>query len=119
MLSGKNNNGFDQLTTIYVKDRATRKDAQTATDIIEEINVEDVATTNTHEERNDFYGYKADVSLDDMDVSATQPQPTRNQEGLTEDERYRAQIIQCKCSFSLVYLLLCDWNGSKDFLLTI
>ncbi|MFQ6637099.1 hypothetical protein Gotur_014227, partial [Gossypium turneri] len=47
-----------------------------------------------------------------MDVSATQPQPTRNQEGLTEDERYRAQIIQCKCSFSLVYLLLCDWNGS-------
>ncbi|KAH1046870.1 hypothetical protein J1N35_037654 [Gossypium stocksii] len=36
-------------------------------------------TTNTHEERNDFYGCEADVSLDDMDLSATQPQPARNQ----------------------------------------
>ncbi|MFQ6645874.1 hypothetical protein Gotur_019380 [Gossypium turneri] len=81
MLSGKNNNGFgwdehsfpyyDQLTATYVKDRATGKDAQTATDIIEEIDVEDVATTNTYEERNDFHGCKAGVSLDDMDFSAT------------------------------------------------
>ncbi|KHG07015.1 hypothetical protein F383_33027 [Gossypium arboreum] len=46
---------YDQLTAIYAKDRATRKDAQTAADIIEEIDVEDVATTNTHEERNDFH----------------------------------------------------------------
>ncbi|MFQ6652423.1 hypothetical protein Gotur_024296 [Gossypium turneri] len=71
MLSGKNNSGFDQLTAIYAKDRATRKNAQTAADIIEEIDVEDVATTNTHEERNDFYGFEAEVSLDDMDLSAT------------------------------------------------
>ncbi|KAH1032130.1 hypothetical protein J1N35_044304, partial [Gossypium stocksii] len=60
-------------------DRATRKDAQIVTDIIEKINVEDVATTNTHEERNDFHGCKAFVSLDDMDLSTTQPQPPRNQ----------------------------------------
>ncbi|KAK5776625.1 hypothetical protein PVK06_044585 [Gossypium arboreum] len=66
---------YDQLTAIYAKDRATGKDAQTAADIIEEINVEDVAATNSHEERNDFHGSEADVSLDDMDLSATQPQP--------------------------------------------
>ncbi|MFQ6669715.1 hypothetical protein Gotur_034851, partial [Gossypium turneri] len=63
---------YDQLTAIYAKGRATGKDAQTAADIIEEIDVEDVATTNTHEERNDFYGCKADDSLDDIDLSATQ-----------------------------------------------
>ncbi|MFQ6656848.1 hypothetical protein Gotur_026777 [Gossypium turneri] len=51
---------YDQLTTIYTKDQATGKDAQTATDIIEEIDVEDVATTNTHEERNDFHGCEAE-----------------------------------------------------------
>ncbi|KAG8478542.1 hypothetical protein CXB51_028308 [Gossypium anomalum] len=66
---------YDQLTAIYAKDRATGKDAQTGADIIEEINVEDVAATNSHEERNDFHGSEADVSLDDMDLSATQPQP--------------------------------------------
>ncbi|PPS06707.1 hypothetical protein GOBAR_AA13937 [Gossypium barbadense] len=63
---------YDQLTAIYAKDRATGKDAQTVADIIEEINAEDVAATNTHEERNDFHGSKADVSLDDMDLLATQ-----------------------------------------------
>ncbi|MFQ6636951.1 hypothetical protein Gotur_012584 [Gossypium turneri] len=90
MLSGKNNSSFDQLTAIYTKDLATGKDAQIAANIIKEIDVEDVATTNTHEERNNFYGCEADVSLDDMDLSATQPQPAGNQEGLTEDEGYRA-----------------------------
>ncbi|MFQ6623411.1 hypothetical protein Gotur_003831, partial [Gossypium turneri] len=50
---------YDQLTVIYAKDRATGKDAQTAAGIIEEINVEDVASTNIHEERNDFYGCEA------------------------------------------------------------
>ncbi|MBA0634989.1 hypothetical protein Godav_029874, partial [Gossypium davidsonii] len=48
-------------------------------DIIEEIDVEDIATTNTHEERNNFHGCKVDVSLDEMDLSSTQPQPSRNQ----------------------------------------
>ncbi|MBA0653834.1 hypothetical protein Goklo_020953, partial [Gossypium klotzschianum] len=96
MLSGKNNSGFgwdehshketsqfkhcsfpyyDQLTAIYTKDRAIRKDAQTAADIVEEIDVEDVDTTNTHGERNDFHGCEVDISLDDMDLSATQLQP--------------------------------------------
>ncbi|XP_040932080.1 uncharacterized protein [Gossypium hirsutum] len=70
---------YDQLTAIYAKDRATGKDAQTAADIIEEIDAEDVATTNTHEERNDFHGCEADVSLDDMDLSGTQQQPAINQ----------------------------------------
>ncbi|MBA0856649.1 hypothetical protein Goshw_001231, partial [Gossypium schwendimanii] len=55
---------YDQLTFIYAKDRATRRDAQTAADIIEETDIEDVATTNTHEERNDFHGCEADVSFD-------------------------------------------------------
>ncbi|MFQ6635194.1 hypothetical protein Gotur_010079 [Gossypium turneri] len=45
---------YDQLIAIYAKDRAIGKDAQIAVDIIEEIDVEDVATTNTHKERNDF-----------------------------------------------------------------
>ncbi|KAG4192913.1 hypothetical protein ERO13_A07G187500v2 [Gossypium hirsutum] len=66
---------YDQLTAIYAKDRATGKDAQTAADIIEEINTEDVTATNTHKERNNFHGSEADVFLDDMDLSATQPQP--------------------------------------------
>ncbi|MFQ6656613.1 hypothetical protein Gotur_026645 [Gossypium turneri] len=76
---------YDELTAIYAKDRATGKDAQTTADIIEEIDVEDVATTNIHEERNDFYECEADVSLDNMDVSATQPQPARNQGGKHTD----------------------------------
>ncbi|MBA0765762.1 hypothetical protein Gotri_014912, partial [Gossypium trilobum] len=33
---------YDQPTVIYAKDRATEKDAQTVSDIIEEIDVEDV-----------------------------------------------------------------------------
>ncbi|PPD77792.1 hypothetical protein GOBAR_DD25283 [Gossypium barbadense] len=96
MLSGKSNSGFgwdehrqlvvaeDAVWNSYINshkeaDQATGKDAQTTTDIIEEIDVEDVATTNIHEERNDFYRCEADVSLDDMDVLATQLQPARNQ----------------------------------------
>ncbi|MFQ6629415.1 hypothetical protein Gotur_007721, partial [Gossypium turneri] len=80
MLSGKNNSGFgcdehrqlvvaeDTVWNSYINvriisNRAIGKDAQTAVDIIEEIDVEDVATTNIHEERKDFYGCEADVSL--------------------------------------------------------
>ncbi|MBA0828560.1 hypothetical protein Goarm_013226 [Gossypium armourianum] len=59
------------------------KNAQTVSDIIEEIDVEDVATVNTHEERNYLHGCKADVSLDEIDLSATQPQPSRNQDDST------------------------------------
>ncbi|MBA0613237.1 hypothetical protein Godav_013714, partial [Gossypium davidsonii] len=60
MLSGKDNSGF-----------ATEKDAQTTVDIIEEINTKDIATTITHEERNNYHGCEADVSLDEMDLSTT------------------------------------------------
>ncbi|KAH1039034.1 hypothetical protein J1N35_040777 [Gossypium stocksii] len=74
---------YDQLTAIYAKDRATGKDAQTAADIIEEIDAEDVATTNTHEERNDFHRCEADVSLDDVDILGTQQQPAINQDATT------------------------------------
>ncbi|MFQ6625815.1 hypothetical protein Gotur_005271, partial [Gossypium turneri] len=70
---------YDQVAAIYAKNRATRKDAQTTVDIIEEIDAEDVATANTHEERNDLHGCEVDVSLEEMDLSATQPQLSRNQ----------------------------------------
>ncbi|MBA0638513.1 hypothetical protein Godav_005226 [Gossypium davidsonii] len=70
---------YDQLTAIYAKDQAIGKDAQTTADIIEEIDVEDVDTTNTHEERNDFHGCEADISFYNMNLSATQPQPPKNQ----------------------------------------
>ncbi|XP_040944117.1 uncharacterized protein At2g29880-like isoform X2 [Gossypium hirsutum] len=78
---------YDQLTAIYARDRATGKDAQTAADVIEEINVQDVPTTDINEERNEFYDCEVDVSLDDMDVSATEPQPDRNQWGSTSSKK--------------------------------
>ncbi|PPS08649.1 hypothetical protein GOBAR_AA12002 [Gossypium barbadense] len=80
---------YDQLTAIYAKDSTTGKDAQTAADIIEEIDVEDVATTNTHEERNDFHGCEVDVSLDDVDLSGTQQQPAINQGDSTFSKKKR------------------------------
>ncbi|MFQ6663283.1 hypothetical protein Gotur_030869 [Gossypium turneri] len=70
---------YDQLTAIYARDRATGKDAQTAADVLEEINAQGVPTTNMNEERNEFYDCEADVSLDDMDVSAMEPQRDRDQ----------------------------------------
>ncbi|MFQ6636379.1 hypothetical protein Gotur_012485 [Gossypium turneri] len=69
---------YDQLTTIYAKDRATGKDAQIFIDIIEKIDVGNVVTTNTREERNDFHGCEADVSLVEMNLLTTQLQPSRN-----------------------------------------
>ncbi|MFQ6636383.1 hypothetical protein Gotur_012485 [Gossypium turneri] len=90
MLRGKDNSDFcwdehrqfvvaeDILTTIYAKDRATGKDAQIFIDIIEKIDVGNVVTTNTREERNDFHGCEADVSLVEMNLLTTQLQPSRN-----------------------------------------
>ncbi|MBA0791984.1 hypothetical protein Gohar_016520, partial [Gossypium harknessii] len=54
---------YDQLTSIYAKDRATRNDAQTTAYIVEEIDAEDVTTANNLEERNNYRGYEDDVSL--------------------------------------------------------
>ncbi|KAH1039517.1 hypothetical protein J1N35_041260 [Gossypium stocksii] len=51
------------------------KDAQTTTDIVEELRVEDVANERNLEERSNNNGCKVDVSLDEMDVLAIQAQP--------------------------------------------
>ncbi|MBA0792600.1 hypothetical protein Gohar_017085, partial [Gossypium harknessii] len=48
-----------------------RTDAQIAADIVEEIDYEDVDTANNLEERNNYHGCQYDVSLDEIDVSAT------------------------------------------------
>ncbi|PPD93408.1 hypothetical protein GOBAR_DD09654 [Gossypium barbadense] len=78
---------YNQLTAIYTRDRATGKNAQTAADVLEEINAEDVPTTDMNEERNSFYDCEADVSLDDMDVSATEPRGDRDQGGSSSSNK--------------------------------
>ncbi|MBA0610938.1 hypothetical protein Godav_011673 [Gossypium davidsonii] len=83
---------YDQLTVIYTKDQVTGKDAQTTADIIEEIDSKDVATANTHEERNDFHGCEPDVSLDEMDLSTTLPQPSKNQDDSTFSKKKKKKI---------------------------
>ncbi|MBA0861378.1 hypothetical protein Goshw_027296 [Gossypium schwendimanii] len=88
MLNRKDNSGFgwdEHRQMVVVEDAAaTRKDAQTVADIIEEIDVEDVATTNNLEEGNNYHGCEDNVSLNEMDVSATQSQPSKpNQDGST------------------------------------
>ncbi|MFQ6663280.1 hypothetical protein Gotur_030869 [Gossypium turneri] len=87
---------YDQLTAIYARDRATGKDAQTAADVLEEINAQGVPTTNMNEERNEFYDCEADVSLDDMDVSAMEPQRDRDQRVQQKSEEL--QVIQEKAT---------------------
>ncbi|PPE01848.1 hypothetical protein GOBAR_DD01115 [Gossypium barbadense] len=78
---------YDQLTTIYARDRATGKDAQIAADVLEEINAEGVPTTGMDEERNAFYDCEADISLDDMDVSAADPQRDKDQGGSSSSNK--------------------------------
>ncbi|MBA0844996.1 hypothetical protein Goarm_022244 [Gossypium armourianum] len=85
MLSGKDNGNFGwdehrQMvvaedadgTHIYAKDRATGKVAQTIAYIVEKINAKVVATVNNLKEGNNYRGCEDDVSLDEMDVFATQ-----------------------------------------------
>ncbi|PPD83542.1 hypothetical protein GOBAR_DD19515 [Gossypium barbadense] len=78
---------YDQLTTIYARDQATGKDAQTAADVLEEIYAENVPTTDINEERNTFYDCEADVSLDDMDVSGLEPRGDRDQRGSSSSNK--------------------------------
>ncbi|PPD96203.1 hypothetical protein GOBAR_DD06772 [Gossypium barbadense] len=78
---------YDQLTTIYARDRATGRDAQTAADVLEEIHADDERTTDMNEERNTFYDCEADVSLDDMDVSGTDPRGDRDQGGSSSSNK--------------------------------
>ncbi|PPD82896.1 hypothetical protein GOBAR_DD20180 [Gossypium barbadense] len=106
MLNGQNNSGFGwdkhrqlvvaedavwdsylKLTAIYARDRATGKNAQTAADVLEEINAEDIPTTDMNEERNTFYDCEADISLDDMDVSGTEPRGDRDQGGFSSSNK--------------------------------
>ncbi|MBA0734422.1 hypothetical protein Gogos_018334 [Gossypium gossypioides] len=93
MLSGKENKkfGWDEHRQMVVAEDAvwnsyitTKKDAQIAADIVEEIDVEDVTTTNNIEEGNNYHECENDVSLDEMDVLATQLQSLKpNQDGST------------------------------------
>ncbi|MFQ6656534.1 hypothetical protein Gotur_026589 [Gossypium turneri] len=115
MLNGQNNRGFgwdenthieaaqfrhrsfpyyDHLISIYARDRATGKDAQTAADVLEEINAQGEPTTDMNEEINEFYDYEADVSLDDMDVSPMEPRRYTNQGGSSSSKkRILIQVI--------------------------
>ncbi|MBA0628624.1 hypothetical protein Godav_023323, partial [Gossypium davidsonii] len=79
MLSGKENScfGWDEHRQFVVAEDVVWN---SYIDIIEEIDVEDVAIANSHEEINNFHGCEADVSLDEMDLSATQPQASRKQD---------------------------------------
>ncbi|MFQ6666177.1 hypothetical protein Gotur_032636, partial [Gossypium turneri] len=64
---------YDQLTTIYARDR-------------------DVHTVDINEERNEFYDCEADVSLDEMDVSATEPQTDKNQGGSSSSKKKKKEF---------------------------
>ncbi|PPD85537.1 hypothetical protein GOBAR_DD17528 [Gossypium barbadense] len=78
MLNGQNNSGFgcDEHRQLVV-----------AEDAVWESYVKDVRTTDMNEERNTFYDCKADVSLDDMDVSGTDPRGDRDQRGSSSSNK--------------------------------
>ncbi|PPD76897.1 hypothetical protein GOBAR_DD26187 [Gossypium barbadense] len=78
---------YNQLTAIYARDRVTGKDAQIAADVLEKIHAEDVPTTDMNEERNTFYDCEAYVSLDNMDVSGTEPRGDRDQGGSSSSNK--------------------------------
>ncbi|MBA0610433.1 hypothetical protein Godav_011285, partial [Gossypium davidsonii] len=79
MLNGKDNSGFgwDEHRQLIIAEDVVWN---SYINIIKEIDAEYVATANTHEERNDLHGFEVDVSLEEIDLSATQPQPSRNQD---------------------------------------
>ncbi|MBA0739587.1 hypothetical protein Gogos_012845, partial [Gossypium gossypioides] len=75
MLRGKDNSdfGWDEHRQMVVAEDVG-KDAQTTTDIVEKIDVEDVSNTKNPKEGNIYHGCEDGVFLDEMDVSATQLQ---------------------------------------------
>ncbi|MFQ6628187.1 hypothetical protein Gotur_007549 [Gossypium turneri] len=77
---------YDQLTAIYARDR-------------------DVPTAYINEERNEFYDCDANVSLDDMDVSATEPQSDRNQGGSSSSKKKKRILMQV-IIFLLQFMML-------------
>ncbi|MBA0664387.1 hypothetical protein Goklo_004404 [Gossypium klotzschianum] len=101
---------YDQLTSIYAKDRAIGKNAQTAVDIVEEIDAKDVATTNNLEEGNGYHGCEDDVSMNEMDVSATQLQPLKpNHDGALPPRKCFKKMLQE--SAQKLYSGLCEVEG--------
>ncbi|MBA0742404.1 hypothetical protein Gogos_015467, partial [Gossypium gossypioides] len=72
------------------------KDTQIVADIVEEINVEDIGTTNNLEKGNNYHRYEDDVSLDEMDASATQSQSSNEQisTSITDDAMLLGENIR-------------------------
>ncbi|MBA0853562.1 hypothetical protein Goshw_019170 [Gossypium schwendimanii] len=76
---------------------AIGKDAQTTIDIVDEIDAEDVAIAKSFEEGNNYRGCEDDVSLDEMDVSATQSQSsTPNQDSSTFSKKKKKKDLWWK-----------------------
>ncbi|MBA0664386.1 hypothetical protein Goklo_004404 [Gossypium klotzschianum] len=108
ILSGKDNSDFD---------RAIGKNAQTAVDIVEEIDAKDVATTNNLEEGNGYHGCEDDVSMNEMDVSATQLQPLKpNHDGSIFSKKkkiFLMEIIGLELSRSIASEKVLQKNASR------
>ncbi|MBA0709133.1 hypothetical protein Golax_024194, partial [Gossypium laxum] len=81
--------GIRQLFTTCVIEKTIA-----ALDIVEEIDAEDVAIAKILEEENNYHGCEDDVSLDEMDVSATQSQPsTPNQDSSTFSKKKKKKDL--------------------------
>ncbi|KAH1056463.1 hypothetical protein J1N35_034528, partial [Gossypium stocksii] len=100
---------FKQLTFIYAKDQVTRKDAQIATDIFEELRAKDVANEEgSNENRCEF-----DASLDEMNVSATQPQlsnPNKVDDIFSKKKKKSSEASEPNSSTSLIDVMLLGDN---------
>ncbi|PPD96280.1 hypothetical protein GOBAR_DD06684 [Gossypium barbadense] len=96
MLNGQNNSGFgwDKHRQLVV-----------AEDAVWNSYLNDVPTTDINEERNEIYDCEADVSLDDMDVSTTEPQPDSHQGGSTSSKKKKRILMQL-ITFLLHFMML-------------
>ncbi|MBA0875981.1 hypothetical protein Goshw_006926 [Gossypium schwendimanii] len=56
--------------------------------------------------KNNFHGCEFGVSLDDMDLSATQPQPPRNQGNSTFSKKKKKRFLMRVIIFLLLHLLM-------------
>ncbi|XP_019179037.1 PREDICTED: uncharacterized protein At2g29880-like [Ipomoea nil] len=84
---------YNELSAIYSKDRATGKDAQTADDVVEEIQDEEHNDIRADTEDNAFVG------LDDIDLTSTQPEPQndgRKRSNSSKRKRSHDEAIQCQ-----------------------
>ncbi|MBA0707955.1 hypothetical protein Golax_019957, partial [Gossypium laxum] len=105
---------YDQLTSIYAKDQAFRKDAQTTANIVEEIDVEDVAIVNNLEEGYNYHGCEDDVFLDEMDVSTIQSQRENIRTVDLELSRSIAFEKVIQESAKKLYPALCEIEGLTE-----